>query len=131
MSLTNYICIVWVLTSIKILLMRAYRSTDFEVHRFWLALTYCYYFQNKPLNYTYSCSQKLSYLKYRNWMAITHSLPLKYWYFEETSQWTLDYPPFFAYFELVLSKFATIFDNKMLQVHIYMLIVGGTESFLF
>ncbi len=43
---------------------------------------------------------------HRNWMALTSSMPACKWYWDEISQWTLDYPPLFAGFEKVLGSTA-------------------------
>ncbi|KAL7079161.1 hypothetical protein ACQ4LE_001533 [Meloidogyne hapla] len=53
---------------------------------------------------------------HRNWMSIVYNLPLGHWYHSKLSQWTLDYPPFFAYFEWLLAKIASFVDPKILTL---------------
>ena len=70
---------------VKVLLFPSYFSTDFDVHRSWLAVTH---------------SRDAS-----RWYADQ----------DNQNQWTLDYPPLFATYEAGLAKIASKVDAKIVQ----------------
>ena len=50
---------------------------------------------------------------HRNWKDITtSSSTIDNWYYDTRSEWTLDYPPLFAYLEFILGSLANYIDNK-------------------
>lgn len=73
-----------------------YHSTDFEVHRNWLAIT---------------SERSFEWLRrdirdegLGTPPPLTLLQSLRYWYREDTSLWTLDYPPLFAWYEWLLAN---------------------------
>ena len=77
---------VWLAAAcLKLLLFPSYYSTDYDVHRTWLAITH---------------SRDAS-----KWYADQHP----------QNQWTLDYPPLFAMYEAILSKIAARVDMKIVE----------------
>eukprot|EP00968_Pinguiococcus_pyrenoidosus_P020073 scaffold2277_cov256-Pinguiococcus_pyrenoidosus.AAC.10 len=66
---------------------------------------------------------------HRNWLSITAQSPLRHWYFESTSQWTLDYPPLFAYFQWLLQLVAQVLHPGMLQLSAEPIADGKTLLF--
>jgi alpha-1,3-glucosyltransferase len=51
-----------------------------------------------------------------HWTALTTSLPLRHWYHDESSVWTLDYPPLFAYFQRSLAAVASLLHPPLTQL---------------
>ena len=54
---------------------------------------------------------------HRNWLSITQSVPFSEWYIEARNKWTLDYPPFFAYFEYILGLIGRHVDPRITDVN--------------
>jgi alpha-1,3-glucosyltransferase len=79
-----------------------YHSSDFEVHRNWLSIVSerRYSWLRSPGN----GSSTLNLLK-----------SLRYWYRENSSLWTLDYPPLFAWYEFAISQVLLLMDHPVVS----------------
>ncbi len=122
MSISTYVYVSLALIACKVLLFCAYRSTDFEVHRNWLAITHSLPIAKWCVTYTSPVAEDesgcvlsdSSRISARRVEQTPHSGMLTGRYYEDTSEWTLDYPPLFAWFEWLLAKAAARVDPEML-----------------
>lgn len=53
---------------------------------------------------------------HRHWKALTVSRPLSQWYHDESSKWTLDYPPIFAYYEYIVGQLLSVFRPSLVDI---------------
>ena len=67
------------------------------------------------LAFSPACLRRTDFEVHRNWLAVS-ALPIEAWYRESTSQWTLDYPPLFAWFQRGLAAIAKHVDPAMLEL---------------
>ena len=96
------------------------RSTDFEVHRNWLAITH-----SLPVNAWYKNSYLEKLKQASNSLqnestTISDDSLLPNDSFSQNlskSEWTLDYPPLFASMEFLLSQAAFYVDPAMLDIN--------------
>lgn len=103
-------------SGLKLALAPGYRSTDFEVHRNWLAVTHAL-----PLKEWYVGRKDEAFFARpiegdgeRSFVSKKKTQNNRY--LDATSEWTLDYPPLFAYFERALACLAALVAPRALSL---------------